>query len=166
MSAVDAPTEWRDVSDALRDAAAELALGELLHNDDFALQRTMTAVVVGSDRMDTNSREEVEDPYELAAADIAAVPKFTPEEKLGIMDRLFSLQASYHEGTGLGSSVYRCVMLFDMDKLCETPDIESDDGGGCRLKEADALLFEFCSLLTISCATVRDLLLEARVCEV
>ena len=108
--------EWRNVSDALDDAAAQLGLGELLHGDDFALQRTMTAVVVGSDRMDTGSREETEDPYHLATTDAASVMDFTPQQKLGLMDKLLTLQASYHEGTGLGRSVYTCLLLFDLDR--------------------------------------------------
>lgn len=107
---------WQEVESVLQTASSKLKQGELLHGDDFSLQRTMTAVVVGSSRMDTLSGNDSQDPYELAKTDAASVVNLSFEEKLYIMDRLLTLQASFHEGTGLGRSLYTCLYLFNIER--------------------------------------------------
>lgn len=108
---------WNDITASLDELASQLSLGELFHDEAFSLQRTMTAVVVGSDRMDTASKEVAEDPYALVESAIASVPEITQKNKLAIMDQILTLQASYHLGTGLGRSVYTCLYFFKLQEF-------------------------------------------------
>jgi len=108
--------DWLEIESVLQTASSKLKQGELLHGEDFSLQRTMTAVVVGSSRMDTLSGNDSQDPYELANTDAASVVDLSFEEKLYIMDRLLTSQASFHEGTGLGRSLYTCLYLFNLER--------------------------------------------------
>eukprot|EP00210_Caulerpa_lentillifera_P007357 g7032.t1 len=109
----------------------------------------MTAVVVGSTRMDTLSGNGSEDPFELAKTDSVSTLGLTLEEKLFIMDKLLTLQATYHEGTGLGRSLYTCVLLFNLE----------------RLRREDAVLYDFCMTLATLASNLKDLVLNAHVCE-
>eukprot|EP00117_Sycon_ciliatum_P046368 scpid84523/ scgid3039/ N-alpha-acetyltransferase 35, NatC auxiliary subunit; Embryonic growth-associated protein; Protein MAK10 homolog len=143
--------DWVDITQQFRDAAQELPLGSLLHEECFGLGEAMNAVEIMDPKMDTFCQENRIDREVLsvqeARKDQLKVSDFSPEEQLGIIDELLACTATWLSGHNLAQTVFTCYYVHDVSTV------------------EDALIKAACIGVLKCCYYVREVLIASSVHE-
>lgn len=109
--------EWKDVTEIFEEATEELEISELIAAEDFSYKNAMTAVIIGHPKLDVvKPGYNLMTAEELIDAGRAPVEGLSKSQIIGIMDKLLSFKASFHQGTGLGASIYTCLYMFQLNR--------------------------------------------------
>lgn len=104
---------YLDVQPFLQQVCDGMAVGELLCGDHFSLQDAMIAIEIGDPKMDVGLRRgDPRSADELIAAGLAPVD-LSLEAQLAVVDRLMSMEATWHSGVMLSQTVFTSLYLLD-----------------------------------------------------
>lgn len=106
------PVKWLDCQPFLARVCDGMALGELLHGENFSLYDSMTAIEIGDVKMDIGLRRDAGVPTaEELVASGAAPLDLPPTALLALMDRLLAMEATWHSGAMLPQTVYSSLYM-------------------------------------------------------
>lgn len=177
--------EWRDVTQLMSAAAKELKVGQLVHEDDFNLFDSMSALELMDPKMDSGMLVNGVPPQSISARlESGSVPlEFSsPRDVLATLDELFCCEAGWLNGLPLAQSLLTSVYMHrdPLNALCAqlVSPLESlvavDADVRQVLKEnvgntaKDSLLLVVCSMILATLKTadlVRDAALRADIYE-
>lgn len=104
--------QWLDAQPFLARVCDGMALGELLHGENFSLFDSMTAIEIGDVKMDIGLRRDAGVPTaEELVASGAAPLDLPPPALLALMDRLLAMEATWHGGAMLPQTVYSSLYM-------------------------------------------------------
>ncbi|KAE8902329.1 hypothetical protein PF005_g1062 [Phytophthora fragariae] len=177
--------EWRDVTQLMSATAKELKVGQLIHEEDFKLFDSMSALELMDPKMDSGMLVNGAPPQSISARlEGGGVPlEFSSaRDVLATLDELFCCETGWLNGLPLAQSLLMSVYMH-RDPLCAlvaqlvTP-LENlvEDGADVRavLKESvgnsakDSLLLVMCAVFLATLKTadlVRDAALRADIYE-
>eukprot|EP00775_Hariotina_reticulata_P003404 gene3404-3677_t len=142
---MDASIEWVPVADLLDRASQELDVGQMLHTSVFSLFEAMSAVEIGNQKMDPGARPKGDlTPLEQRPLQL----ELSQEQLLGVMDQLLCLEATWHNGGSLATTVYSSLYMMQPQRVV-----------------TNGLLSVFCRSLQAACAEVNHLIMQGCVCE-
>lgn len=93
----------------------EFDVGQLVHLQSFTLFDAMSAIEIMDPRMDTGMAIE----HTFESFDIEK--RTSPEDTLGIMDRLVVREMAWISGHSLAQTVYTCIYFHHIKKLNQLP---------------------------------------------
>lgn len=133
-----------DVTEKFIQAANQLQIGEMIHSDDFSLQRTLTAVLVGDPFFDKTFRLQ-----ETCKESENWVPceKLDDLQLYAFMCQFIAYFTSWLDGQSFSQTVYSCIYLRQLDSL-----------NNMKLKH-------FLVLAVHACQWIDKCIIEARVVE-
>ncbi|KAL3701462.1 hypothetical protein R1sor_019484 [Riccia sorocarpa] len=131
-------TNWVDGTVFLKAACDDLAVGELIHGENFSLFEAMSALEIMDPKMDagmtTSGYKTVEEAIERGAAPV----DLTISQIIDVMDHLLSCEATWHKGHSLAQTVFSCLYMLKLDRT--TPNV---------------LLHAYCKITRATCSLVR-----------
>ncbi|KAL7317714.1 N-alpha-acetyltransferase, non-catalitic subunit, variant 2 [Mucor circinelloides] len=107
--------QWKDITSFLDEATNEFDVGQLVHLQSFTLFDAMSAIEIMDPRMDTGMAIE----HTFESFDIEK--RTSPEDTLGIMDRLVVREMAWISGHSLAQTVYTCIYFHHIKKLNQLP---------------------------------------------
>lgn len=117
----DLSIEYVDIGPLLARAAAALPCEKdtVLHTDGFSLFEAMSAVEIGNEKMDVGLQAVPMTLDQLLEAG-AAPTELSPQQTLAVMDRLFEMEATWHNGGSLAQTVYTCLYMLRPERCAVT----------------------------------------------
>ncbi|CEP10292.1 hypothetical protein [Parasitella parasitica] len=106
--------QWKDITSFLDEATSDFEVGQLVHLQSFTLFDAMSAIEIMDPRMDTGMT--IEQPCKTFDID----KRLTPEDTLGIMDRLVVREMAWISGHSLVQTVYTCIYFLHIKYLNES----------------------------------------------
>ncbi|ETM34217.1 hypothetical protein L914_18662 [Phytophthora nicotianae] len=177
--------EWRDVTQLMSAAAKELKVGQLVHEDDFKLFDSMSALELMDPKMDSGMLVNGVPPQSISARlenGSVSLEFSSPRDVLATLDELFCCETGWLNGLPLAQSLLTSVYMHrdPLNALCAqlvTPleslvsadaDVRNvlNDNVGNSAK--DSLLLVMCSMVLGTLKTsdlVRDAALRADIYE-
>lgn len=147
-----------DITEAFKDAAAELDVGQLVKGDHFTLFDAVQGLEIGHPTMDAGLLDEgetLEDGYDVSQ-------HLLPEEIIYIMDQLLAYQMAWHQGFSLVQNVFSSVhidSLLSMEREEGQPTkIVNPSTGGEPNELVQTVLRAFCISVIKSCDIVIDVI--------
>ena len=112
------PTEWDDITQQFKTAAAKLDHGELIHGPHFNLFDAMSAIELADPKMDGMVQWRQFPNYPMSLKDaieggFVKSDNHTNRELIGIMDEVLACVATWLEGHTLAQTVFTCLYLLD-----------------------------------------------------
>lgn len=106
---------WEDITDNFTEAASELKLGELVHDNIFGLFEAMSAIEMMDPKMDAgmlcNKAKKVLQFEPAVKAGLVRIKDLTPKELIGIMDELIACLITWLDGHSLVQTVFTCLYM-------------------------------------------------------
>ncbi|RMX51654.1 hypothetical protein pdam_00020297 [Pocillopora damicornis] len=119
---------WEDITDNFTEAASELKLGELVHDNIFGLFEAMSAIEMMDPKMDAgmlcNKAKKVLQFEPAVKAGLVRIKDLTPKELIGIMDELIACLITWLDGHSLVQTVFTCLYMhnpFIIEDPCLKP---------------------------------------------
>lgn len=141
--------EWVDAQPFLAAVCAGMGVGELLHDATFSMHDSCYALEIGDVKMDMGfSRNKDLGTVEELIASGGAPTSLPPRQLLAVMDRLLTLEATWHSGSLLPQTVFTSLYMLRPDRLA-----------------ANAPLHAFCLALRSTCTIVVDMVHAGSVTE-
>lgn len=107
---------WVDVTTEFKDAASQLALGELLHDSSFGLFEAMSAIEMMDPKMDAGMlcnqiQRKVHNLEQAVEAGLVKTDNLTHAELIGIMDASLATLVTWLEGHSLAQTIFTNLYL-------------------------------------------------------
>ncbi|KAH6851288.1 Mak10 subunit, NatC N-terminal acetyltransferase-domain-containing protein [Chaetomium sp. MPI-CAGE-AT-0009] len=146
----------KDITQKFRSAVASLKPGELVKDGFFTLFESVGALEVMDPKMDSGRLapgESLDDDYDVTRP-------LLPNEVVGIIDQLLSLEMAWHLGYPLSQTLFTSVyvekMLHPAPKTLEEADFIRDRAAGSPRDPMHAALRAYCLGLLKSCYYVNE----------
>jgi hypothetical protein len=100
---------WENIDGLLDNAVKEMALGQMVHKEDFSLYQSMSAVELMDPKMDHGMNPQTVVPVQdrLTAGEVKL--QLSATETLDILDTLFTQEAAhYYKGYSTAQTLYTC----------------------------------------------------------
>ncbi|KAG6976990.1 hypothetical protein JG688_00000803 [Phytophthora aleatoria] len=177
--------EWRDVTQLMSAAAKELKVGQLVHEDDFKLFDSMSALELMDPKMDSGMLVNGVPPQSISArleSGSVSLEFSSPRDVLATLDELFCCETGWLNGLPLAQSLLTSVYMHrePLNALCArlvTP-LESLVTADADVRQVlkksvgnsvkDSLLRVMCAVILATLKTadlVRDAALRADIYE-
>ncbi|KAL8598019.1 hypothetical protein ACOMHN_011444 [Nucella lapillus] len=109
---------WVNITQDFREAAAQLELGELMHDSSFGLFEAMSAIEMMDPKMDAGMmcnqiQRKVYNLQQAIEAGLVKVDSLSPAETIGIMDATLATLVTWLEGHSLAQTVFTNLYLHD-----------------------------------------------------
>ncbi|CAG8513798.1 12767_t:CDS:10 [Ambispora leptoticha] len=114
--------EYKDITTFLDEVTQEFQIGQLIHLESFGLYDAMSSIEIMDPKMDSGmilDSDLTKKPFILNA-------RLTPRQALGVIDRLFSCEMTWHSGHSLSQTLYTCMYLHHVLEL--KPELFSNEG--------------------------------------
>ncbi|KAJ1916232.1 N-alpha-acetyltransferase, non-catalitic subunit [Mycoemilia scoparia] len=106
-------SRWRDVTSLLFDGAPQLEIGELLHDNDFTLFESISALEIMDPRLDSNMQEF--NPDQDASQAFCPDYKIDLGQCLWIIDTLFRCEMAWLRANDLSRTLLTCLYIYRPD---------------------------------------------------
>ncbi|KAL3159878.1 hypothetical protein ABBQ38_010276 [Trebouxia sp. C0009 RCD-2024] len=139
---------WFDAQSVLLEVTEQLQHGQMLQSDHFSLFEAMSAVEIGDPKMDAGlDTATAPTPDDLVDQGLAPLD-LTGSQLIATFDRLAAMQASWHSGNSIAQTVFVCLYLLKPDRAVQNTSLSA-----------------YCEAVRASCSAVRNIVLQASVCE-
>ncbi|CAG8515287.1 6352_t:CDS:10 [Paraglomus occultum] len=138
---------FKDITKFLDEVTEEFELGQLVHLESFGLYDAMSSIEIMDPKMDSGMIFESDinkkafDPFVL----------LTPKEVLGVMDRLFICEMTWHSGHSLSQTLYTCLYLDHLDNITLDAFASPDKNDDSTPAELVAVVLKAYILGTVKC---------------
>jgi hypothetical protein len=105
--------ELVSIGPLLQRAAEQLDVGEMVQCGTFSLFEAMSAVEIGNPKMDAGARPQVE---RVPLQERPLPLDLTPPQLLSWMDRLLTLEATWHVGGAMAQTVYSSLHMMQIPR--------------------------------------------------
>ncbi|GAA5989289.1 hypothetical protein JCM11641_006102 [Rhodosporidiobolus odoratus] len=150
-------SEYTSALPLLEAALAELSIGQVVREESYPMSELMSAIEINDPRTDTclhalNLRKDQNPP--LPPFD-AAMP-LTPEEVLWVNDEVVRLEATFHRGHPLPSTLWTCNYLrpASLQRLCFPPPMTSPSARQIAEEKLRTVVLRALLLGTIKCGEI------------
>ncbi|GJQ09486.1 hypothetical protein GpartN1_g1277.t1 [Galdieria partita] len=109
-------TVLKDVTEMFVKAAKQLKIGEMIHSNDFSLQKTLTAVLVGDPFFDKPLASRVKETCEESQNWIPC-EKLDDNQLVSLMYQFIAYFTSWLDGQSFFQTVYSCIYLRQLNSL-------------------------------------------------
>ncbi|KAI1820877.1 Mak10-domain-containing protein [Xylaria intraflava] len=147
-----------DITDRFTSAVKTLSPGELVKDEDFSLFESVSAIEMMDRKMDSgvlNEGESLDEEYDVTRA-------LLPEEVLGIIDQLLSLEMAWHLGYPLSqtllTSVYVDALMVPSPQNIDEVDFTRTPPDPSGKPSLLFVLRAYCAGLLKTCCLVNDII--------
>lgn len=148
LTARDETDCWVDAQSVLLAVTEQLQHGQMMQSDHFSLFEAMSAVEIGDPKMDAGlDTATAPTPDDLVDQGLAPLD-LSASQLLATLDRLAAMQASWHSGNSIAQTVFVCLYMLKPDRAT-----------------VNIPLSAYCEAVRASCSAVRNIVLQASVCE-
>ena len=114
--------EWVDITEQFREAAEQLAPGELIQEVNFSLFDAMSAIELMDSKMDASMQWGTYKEYPRALSEVKEkglleLDDHPPAKLVGIADEVFACVATWLEGHTLAQTVFTCMYLLETEEI-------------------------------------------------
>jgi predicted house-cleaning noncanonical NTP pyrophosphatase (MazG superfamily) len=107
--------KWEDITSFMKEVSEELGTDHLVARDPFTVHEAMSSLEIMDPKMDSGMNAENIKTIE-EAIELNSLPKeLTPQQVIGVMDRLFVLEAMWYEGFPMAQTLNTCLYLYNPD---------------------------------------------------
>ena len=112
----DAADFWYDAQSVLHEITEQLQHGQMLQSEHFSLFEAMSAVEIGDPKMDAGL-DTATAPTPDALVDQGLAPlELSGSQLIATLDRLATMQASWHSGNTIAQTVFVCLYMLKPDR--------------------------------------------------
>ncbi|CAG8537610.1 13125_t:CDS:10 [Ambispora gerdemannii] len=105
--------QYKDITIFLDEVTREFQIGQLVHLESFGLYDAMSSIEIMDPKMDSGMILD----SDLTKKPLILNARLTPRQVLGVIDRLFICEMTWHSGHSLSQTLYTCMYLHHVLEL-------------------------------------------------